>query len=98
MATTIGWLLSEGDYYLRVTTTIGWLLSEGDYYLRVATIIGWLLSKARHLTDEIQCNVLLYTAKHSRGETFTFRVENGYSLENFCSSMLVDLHSQSTRP
>ena len=25
-------------------------------------------------------------------ETFTFRVENGYSLEKFCSSMLVDVY------
>ena len=37
-------------------------------------------------------------AKHLREKTFTFRVENGYSLENFCSSILVDLHCQSTRP
>ena len=25
-------------------------------------------------------------------------LENGYLLENFCGSMLVDLHYQSTRP
>ena len=30
--------------------------------------------------------------KHSREKAFTFRVENGYPLENFCGSMLVDLY------
>ena len=35
---------------------------------------------------------------HSRGKIFTFRMENGYSLENFRSSMLVDLHCQSIIP
>ena len=34
-----------------------------------------------------------YTAKHLRGKTFTFREENGYSLEQFHSSMLVDYRS-----
>ena len=34
-----------------------------------------------------------YTAKHSRGKTSVFRVENCYSPENFCGSMLVDLHT-----
>ena len=39
------------------------------------------------------------TAKHLRGKlACTFTVENGYSLVNFCSSMLVDLHCQLTRP
>ena len=51
---------------------------------------------------------ILYTAeilgccsvygKTFEGKTFTFRVENGCSLEKFYSSMLVDLHCQSTRP
>ena len=36
--------------------------------------------------------------KTFKGKTFTFRVENGYSLENFYVSMLVDLYCQSTRP
>ena len=39
---------------------------------------------------------LPYMAKHLRGESFVFRVENGYSLENFCGSMLI--YCQSTRP
>ena len=38
-----------------------------------------------------------YMAKHLRGKTFVFRVENAYSLENFHGSMLVDLYYQSTR-
>ena len=40
---------------------------------------------------------ILYSAKHLRGKTSLFRVENGYSLENFHSSMLVDLYCQSKR-
>ena len=32
------------------------------------------------------------------GEMFVVREENGYLWENFCSSMLVDLYCQSTRP
>ena len=39
-----------------------------------------------------------YMEKHLRGKTFAFRVENGYLLENFHGSMLLDLYSQSTRP
>ena len=35
--------------------------------------------------------------KHLRGKTFWFRVENGYSLENFRDNMLIDLYCQSTR-
>ena len=38
-----------------------------------------------------------YMAKHLRGTTFAFRVENGYLLESFRISMLVDLYSQLTR-
>ena len=41
---------------------------------------------------------LPYTAKYLRGKTFVFRVENGYSLENVCGSMLVHLYCQWTRP
>ena len=40
---------------------------------------------------------VLYLAKHSRRKTFTCRVENGYSLEIFRGSMLVDLYYQLTR-
>ena len=29
-------------------------------------------------------NNLPYVAKHSRGKTYVFRVETGYSLESFC--------------
>ena len=39
-----------------------------------------------------------YTAKLSSGKTLAVRVQNCHSLENFCGSMLVDLHCQSTRP
>ena len=28
-------------------------------------------------------------AKHLNGKTFAFRVDNDYSVENFCGSMLV---------
>ena len=45
----------------------------------------------------LSVRAILYTAKHSRGKTFAFIVENGYSLENFCGSMLIDLYCQSTR-
>ena len=41
---------------------------------------------------------LLYMAKHLRGNTFAFKVENGYLLENYYNSMPVDLYCQSARP
>ena len=43
-------------------------------------------------------NGIPYMAKHLRGKIFAVRVENGYSLEKFCCSMLVDLYYQLTRP
>ena len=39
-----------------------------------------------------------YTAKLSSEKTFTVKVQNFHSWENFHGSMLVDLHCQSTRP
>ena len=42
-------------------------------------------------------NTIPYTVKHSRGKTLAFRVGNGYSLENFCVSMLVDIYCQLTK-
>ena len=59
-----------------------------------------ILDSYVHLLGEINfndCYAVPYTVKHSREKTFAFRVENGYSLENFCVSMLVDLYSHSTR-
>ena len=41
---------------------------------------------------------VLYTAKLLSGKTFMVRVQNCHLRENFCGSMLVDLHCQSTRP
>ena len=38
-----------------------------------------------------------YMVKHSREKTFMFTVGNGYSLDNFCSSMLIDLYCQLKR-
>ena len=54
--------------------------------------------KSSHLHHYNSCFYILYTAKHSKGKTSVFRVENGYSLEKFCGSMLVDLHCLSTKP
>ena len=42
----------------------------------------------------VSCTVYSKTFK---GETFTFRVENGYSVEKFHGSIPVDLHCQSKR-
>ena len=37
-------------------------------------------------------------AKYLTGKTFAFRVENGYLVENFRGSILVDLYYQVARP
>ena len=42
--------------------------------------------------------IIPYTAKLSSGKTFTVRVQNFHSRENFRASILVDLHCQSTMP
>ena len=49
---------------------------------------------------EITLSIIMayHVAKLSSEKTFTVRVENSYLWENFCSSMLVDLYTQSMRP
>ena len=42
--------------------------------------------------------IVPYTAKHLRVKTFELKMENGYLLETFRGSMLVDLYCHSTIP